>query len=592
MTQLVSHRGPDAEGIFTDEICGLGHRRLSILDLSDKANQPMHSHDGRYVMVFNGEVYNYRDIAKELNLSLSTTSDSEVILEAFAKEGVQAVQRFNGMFAFAIYDKNLQELYIFRDRAGIKPLFYYWDGQNLAFASELKSLAALPQVSRTVSPVAVSQFLNLGYIPAPHTIYSNSYKMPAGSYMHISATGFQTHTYWSLGEVISAREYTDETSAKVQLENLLSSSVQYQMISDVPLGIFLSGGIDSSLIAALAVKQSGNVINTFSIGFEDAKYSEASYAREVARHLGTSHHELIVMAGEARNLVETMMDVYDEPYADSSAIPTMLVSEFARRQVKVVLCGDGADELFFGYGMYQWAQRLAKPGMNFFKNPLSKVLKQGKQARYQKAADMLAYEETDYLPSHIFSQEQGFFSRKELKDLIGTAYLHNICLPALQVKKELTAMESQSVFDLQYYLPDDLLVKVDRASMQYGLEARVPYLDHHLIEFALNLSPELKFKNGVSKYLLKEVLYQYIPRQLFERPKKGFSIPLHEWLKKDLRYLLDDYLNESVVRKADIINYERVKALKREFLASNSYVYNRLWVLIVLHRFLIKHGYL
>jgi asparagine synthase (glutamine-hydrolysing) len=392
-----------------------------------------------------------------------------------------------------------------------------------------------------------------------------------------------------LGESITARECTDETSAKAQLESLLASSVNYQLISDVPLGVFLSGGIDSSLITALAVKQSAGTVNTFSIGFEESRYSEASYAKEVARHLGTSHHELIVTAREARNLIETMMDVYDEPYADSSAIPTMLVSEFARRQVTVVLCGDGADELFFGYGMYQWAQRLATPGLKYIKNPLARVLKQGRLARYQKAAGMLDYEDTDCLPGHIFSQEQGFFSRKELKEIMITPYPKDLCLPALMPGRDLTAMESQSLFDMQYYLPDDLLVKVDRASMQYGLEARVPYLDHRVVEFALNLSPDLKYKNGISKYLLKEILYQYVPRQLFERPKRGFSIPLHEWLRKDLKHLLDDYLNESLVRKAGVVKYEMVKALKRDFLEGNSYVYNRLWVLIVLHRFLWKH---
>jgi asparagine synthase (glutamine-hydrolysing) len=414
--------------------------------------------------------------------------------------------------------------------------------------------------------------------------------MPAGNYIYISRDSFQTHAYWALGEAVSANMYTDELSAKVQLESLLSSSVNYQMISDVPLGIFLSGGIDSSLVTALAVKQSPGNINTFSIGFEEAKYSEAVYAKEVARHLGTNHHELIVTSREVRELVETMMEVYDEPYADSSAIPTMLVSAFARQQVKVVLCGDGADELFFGYGMYQWAQRLAQPGLRLIKNPLAKVLKHGRQDKYQKAAGMLDFEDIHCLPSHIFSQEQGFFSRKELHGLLHKAHMQDVCLPTAQAKRNLTAIESQSLFDMQYYLPDDLLVKVDRASMQYGLEARVPYLDHQVIEFALNLSPDLKYRNGTSKYLLKEILYQYVPRQLFDRPKRGFSIPLQEWLHKDLKHLLDDYLNESLVTKAGVVKYEKVKALKRDFLEGNSYVYNRLWILIVLHRFLLKNN--
>jgi asparagine synthase (glutamine-hydrolysing) len=588
MTQAVSHRGPDAEGFFSDEICGLGHRRLSILDLSEQANQPMYSHDRRFIMVFNGEVYNYHDIAQQLQLTLRTSSDSEVIIEAFAKQGVNSVLLLNGMFAFAIYDTLTEELYLFRDRIGIKPLFYYWDGHHFAFASELKALLQIPQIPRCIQNEAISYFLNLGYVPAPHTIYQNIFKMPAASYIKLSRKGLSLHAYWSLDAAIQAKPLESEAQAKSELHHLLKTAVNYQLISDVPLGIFLSGGIDSSLITALAVSQSSVPVNTFSIGFKEQKFNESNYAAKVAKHLGTAHEEFIVSIREAEDLVEKMLDVYDEPYADSSAIPTMMVSRLARKQVTVALGGDGADELFFGYGMYQWAQRLAIPGINWLKNPLSAVLKQGKQSRFQKASRMFNFDDKSQLPYHIFSQEQGFFSRKEVNELLekDVKVLNGFNLNGKKRARPLNAMENQSLFDLKYYLPDDLLVKIDRASMQYGLEARVPYLDHKVVEFALNLSPDLKYKNGISKYILREILYEYVPASIFDRPKQGFSIPLHEWLRQDLQYLIHDYLNEDLIKQFDIVSYKEVQDLKTSFLAGNDFVYNRLWLLIVLHRWL------
>ncbi|QHT70556.1 asparagine synthase (glutamine-hydrolyzing) [Rhodocytophaga rosea] len=588
ITSEVHHRGPDAEGFFIDDICGLGHRRLSILDLSENANQPMYSHDRRYVMVYNGEVYNYQEIARQLQLDLQTSSDSEVILEAFAKKSTDCISLFNGMFAFAIYDTHTKQLYLVRDRIGIKPLFYYWDGQNFAFASELKSLVCLPQIKKNIYHEAIACFLNVGYIPAPFTIYQNIFKMPAASYIQISQAGLFQQVYWELHNVIRPHSLEDESQAKYELHNLLKSAVNYQLISDVPLGIFLSGGVDSSLITALAVSQSSAPVNTFSIGFKEQKFNESGYAAKVAAHMGTKHEEFIVSVKEAEDLVEKMLDVYDEPYADSSAIPTMMVSRLARKRVTVALGGDGADELFFGYGMYQWAKRLAIPGIEWLKNPLSAVLKQGKKSRYQKASRMFDFESKEYLANHIFSQEQGFFSRKEVNELlhIHTDPFNDLFINGKPVSRPLSAMENQSLFDLKYYLPDDLLVKVDRASMQYGLEARVPFLDHRVVEFALNLSPDLKYRNGTSKYILREILYEYIPAGIFARPKQGFSIPLHEWLRHDLQYLIHDYLSEKLVKQYGIVDYEEVDKIKTAFIAGNDFVYNRLWLLIVLHRWL------
>ncbi len=312
------------------------------------------------------------------------------------------------MFAFAIYHQHRKELRLVRDRLGIKPLFYYWDGQHLAFASELKALRSLPEVTLQPDPQAISRFMHRGYIPAPGTIYRNVYKLQPGHYLSMTEKGLENKPYWSLAGSLSGEVVREERAAKKQLEDLLISSVQYQLIGDVPLGVFLSGGIDSSIVAALASRQSDTKLNTFSIGFTDEKFNEAPYARAVAAHLGTEHHEFTVSAADARELAEPMLDAYDEPYADSSAIPTMLVSRLARQHVTVALCGDGGDELFFGYGMYGWAERLANPWMKAFRKPTAQLLTLPRAPRYQKAATLFDYEDEAGLPSHIFSQEQGF----------------------------------------------------------------------------------------------------------------------------------------------------------------------------------------
>jgi asparagine synthase (glutamine-hydrolysing) len=590
ITRSLQHRGPDAEGLFYDGTCGLGHRRLSILDLSAVANQPMQAAEHPYTIVFNGEVYNYREIGTGLNIPLRTTSDTEVILEAFAREGMKAVENFNGMFAFAIYHQHRKELHVVRDRVGIKPLFYYWDGQHLAFASELKAIRSLPEVTLQTDPKAISQFMHLGYIPAPGTIYKNVYKLQPGHYLSMTEKGLENNPYWSLAGCLSGEVVREEWAAKKQLEDLLISSVQYQLISDVPLGVFLSGGIDSSIVAALASRQSDTKLNTFSIGFREEKFNEAPYARAVAAHLGTAHHEFTVSADDARELIEPMLDAYDEPYADSSAIPTMLVSRLARQHVTVALCGDGGDELFFGYGMYGWAERLANPWMKAFRKPAAQLLTLPKAPRYQKAATLFGYEDETSLPSHIFSQEQGFFSERELGALMTGGPAANGKPYDMESPRKLTPREKQALYDLRTYLPDDLLTKVDRASMRYGLEARVPLLDHRLVEFALNLSPHLKHRNGVSKYLLKEVLYGYVPRQLFDRPKRGFSVPLADWLRHDLKYLQEKYLNRDLVNRYGVVKWETAAGLLAQFNGGNSYVYGRVWLLIVLHYWLEKHA--
>ncbi len=616
MTDILAHRGPDAEGYFYEGIIGMGHRRLSIIDLSDRANQPMFSHNGRYVIVYNGEVYNFQEIATVLKgtiplqptLDFNTSSDTEVILESFVQQGVDFVHQLNGMFAIAIYDKQEEVLHLFRDRMGIKPIYYYWDGKNFAFASELKSLSSLEQIPTEINRTAIRDFLQFGFIPAPLSIYKSIFKMESACYIRVSREGMEQKKYWTINSKLTKNIIKNKEQALVKLSDLLMSSVQYQLKSDVPFGVFLSGGIDSSLVTAHAVHLSGVKVNTFSIGFEENAYNESEYAKAIAKYLGTEHHEFIVSYRDAINLVDKMFDVYSEPFADSSAIPTMLVSKLAKQFVTVTLTGEGGDELFFGYGTYRWAKRLNNPVLHALRKPLANVLSK-LPSRYKRVSHLFHNVNPQNLRSHIFSQEQYCFSDSELQTLLHTKYqlpssidesmlfknimkIAEINSPGLQTDtrdRVLTPMEIQAIFDMHYYLQDDLLTKVDRASMQFSLETRVPYLDHRIVEFALNVSPQLKFKDGISKYILKEVLYQYIPATYFDRPKQGFAIPLSNWLNKELGWLITDYLSRTVVEKYEVVKYSEVDALIKAFRAGNHYLYNRLWLLIVLHKWLMKN---
>lgn len=593
MSVSLNHRGPDANDYYYTDTVGLCNSRLSILDLSAQANQPMHSHSNRYVIVYNGEVYNFKEIAAELNLNFRTNCDTEVIVEAFSEWGVTFVKRLNGMFAIAIYDKQEDILFLFRDRMGVKPLFYYWDGQNFAFASELKALMKLNYINsrKQVFKRSINEYLYLGYIPGPHTIYQNIYKFPAGHFARIKHGSLKIETYWKIEDNIRQTLITDEVEAKERLDSLVRQSVRYRLICDVPYGTFLSGGTDSSLVTAVAQSMSDTPVKTFSIGFEDEKYNEANYARKVAEYLKTDHHEFIVKYSDALPLVESVINSFDEPFADSSAIPTMLVSKMAKEFVTMTLSGDGGDELFLGYGSYLWAQRLANPLVRTFRKPLQLGLSKLSDQRYRKATLLLGQPPKGQMKSHIFSQEQGLFTRNEIDCMLEKDYLTFISLDEnySHLSRVLNPAEEQAVFDMKYYLKDDLLVKVDRSSMKYSLEVRVPILDYNIVEFALNLSPDLKIKNGVQKYLLKEVLYKYIPREYFDRPKWGFALPLARWLKKELRYLIDEYLSEQNIRKFGVVIPRYVENLKKEFFAGNIMLYNRIWLLIILHVWLAKH---
>lgn len=594
MSKSILHRGPDATGFFSDQYVGLAHNRLSIIDLSEMANQPMESNDSRFVIVFNGEIYNYDELRREYQLKTKTTSDTEVILELLARKGTDAIELFNGMFAIALYDKNEKSLTLIRDRMGVKPLFYYWDGIHFTFASELKSLLSIKYIkdNNTISNESINEFLHLGYIPEPHSMWNKIYKFPSGCYAKLKNGNLTFSRYWNIEEKIDPNTFTDEIQVRETLRDLLVSSVRYRLKSDVPFGTFLSGGIDSSIVTAIAQHQLSKPLNTYSIAFPESKNNEAEYARKVAKYLKTNHTELPVYEKDILGLIEPMLHLYDEPFSDSSSLPTMLVSKLSRQHVTMTLSGDGGDELFMGYGMYNWAQRLNNPMIKAFRKPLGFALSFG-NSRNKRAAKVFDYKDESTLKSHIFSQEQYLFSRYDISRVLHQDVLSDIKLSenSKKLDRQLTVKEQQALFDMKYYLKDDLLVKVDRASMFYSLETRVPMLDYNIVEYALNIDESLKIKNGESKYILKQVLYDYVPVEFFNRPKWGFSIPLSQWLKNDLKYLVDEYLNDSSIQNYGILDKIEVKRLLKMFYRDNvDYVYNRIWQLIVLQSFMKRNG--
>ncbi|MFW5708498.1 MAG: asparagine synthase (glutamine-hydrolyzing) [Bacteroidota bacterium] len=597
--ECIAHRGPDARGTWSQNNIVLGHLRLSIIDLSDAANQPMHSHCGRYVMVYNGEIYNYREIQQEIfridpGFQPRTHSDSEIILEAFARWGNAFVSKLNGMFAIAIWDKLDETLSLFRDRLGIKPLYYFQSGSSFGFSSELKALSLDPSLRKHLSEdaAAINQFLHLGYIPAPYTIFREIRKLPAGHWGVFSRGDFSVQAYWRAEEkVVPNQEKINDQQALSQLKQLLESSVQYRLIADVPYGTFLSGGIDSSLVTAVAQSLHNSAINTFSVGFWDKDYDESGYASQIAEYLGTNHHAMRITEQDALAYMPLLTGIYDEPFADSSAIPTLLVSQMARKHVTMTLSGDGGDELFLGYGAYKWAQWLSSPSVPLIRGLAAAILKRG-PVKYRRAAGLFESVAAQQLKSHIFSQEQYLFSRRQAnavlnRDMIQEYDLHEN-FPSLL--KRLSPAEQQALFDLTYYLPDDLLVKVDRASMFFALETRVPLLDYRIVEFALNLPRQYKFRNGQTKWLLQQLLASYIPKELFQRPKRGFAVPLQKWLRNPLKEFAMDYLHHDAVARYGVFDPLEVNRLVHAFYHNGQdYLYNRVWQLVVMQKWLSEN---
>ena len=584
--EILKHRGPDHQSTYIKNNVGLGHSRLSILDLSANANQPVISHSGNNVMVFNGEIYNYKQLKVKYKIPVKTTSDSEVILELFEKKGIDFVNELNGMFAIAIYNIQQKKLYLFRDRLGIKPFYYFYNKKHFFFASEIKALFAFNYVSKNkkINYNNIANFLHLGYLPGNETIFNNIKKLPAGQSFVVDETSFSPQKkYWDINKLIHKNTINNFSQAKNILTEHLFSSVEKRMISDVPLGTFLSGGIDSSLITAIAQSISSKPIDTFSIGFKENKFNETKYARKVAKHLKTNHHEFIVSEKDVISLFDNFFDAYDDLFADSSGFPAMMVSKLAKQHVSVVLSGDGGDELFHGYGMYKWAERLNSTLFKTIKQPLKYTLPLLNN-KYKRIAHLFDYNGKNPVMSHIFSQEQYLYSHNEIKKILKISNKEISNFNTIKQNRQLTPAEQQSLFDIQNYLKDDLLVKIDRASMQYALEVRVPLLDHNIVEYAINLHHSLKNKNGETKYLLKEILYDYVPKHIFNRPKWGFSIPLEKWLQTELKFILDKYTSKEITQKYNILNYKYIERLKYRYSKGEKYLFNRLWLIIVLYK--------
>lgn len=603
MTKSLSHRGPDAQDVFIseDSTIALGHTRLSIIDLSCDSNQPMTSFDGRHVIVFNGEIYNYRAIRSELensdgSLNFRTGSDTEVILNGYIRWKENICSKLQGMFAFVIYDQIDGSVFMSRDRLGKKPLYFFRDQSHFVFSSEIKALLTYPVVNQNISinTQAFYKFLHLGYVPEPHSIYNAIQKFPAGAYAYLKKDfSLEVNSYWDIREFqTGGRKLNDETAIQ-QLHNLLVEAVQDRLISDVPLGSFLSGGTDSSIVTAIASKLKGEKLKTFSIGFKERKFNESEYARQVASHLNTDHTEYILSEAEATGILETYLTHFDEPFADTSAIPTMLVSKLAREKVTVALTGDGGDELFLGYGSYDWARRLNSPVMSAIQSPLSFAFRKWGNDRLKRVSYLLQKVRPNEKRSHIFSQEQYFFTQSEIvnKLAVDNTISHDLIFsyadPLSAVAMD--EAERQALFDIQFYLKDDLLVKVDRASMFYGLECRSPFLDYRVVEFALDLPARFKIRNKEYKWILKQILSTYLPENLIYRQKWGFSIPLAKWMKNELAFLIDRYLSKECIEDIGMVKYSYVQELKNAFSRGENFLYNRLWVLIVAHKWLYEN---
>ncbi|MCD6048115.1 MAG: asparagine synthetase [Gammaproteobacteria bacterium] len=567
MTDFLAHGGPDDRGIWHDDYVAFGHRRLAIIDLSPLGHQPMLSASGRYVIIFNGEIYNFKILRAELEAKtyqFKGHSDTEVVLAAIEAWGfAKTLEKLNGMFAIALWDRQEKKLYLARDRFGEKPLYYGIVNGALIFASELKAICLYPGFQKRINQEALQLLLRYAYIQAPYSIYEGIYKLESGHYLVVDdKLKLQKHCYWSAVEAaLQARRCEIKLSfqeAVDELEGQLIESIRNRCISDVPLGAFLSGGIDSSIIVALMQKLSNKPVQTFSIGFDQKEYNEAPFAKAVAEHLQTDHHEFYVSEQDALDVIPKLATIYDEPFADSSQIPTYLISSLAKKRVTVVLTGDAGDEIFGGYGRYFTAQRfkalyslpplLRRTGAKFIRHFPWQCLGQNVHRANKLAWILENADKSNSLYQSLISQNyeaELYLSHEQLKSIDFEAY------------QGLTDTEHMMLWDTISYLPGDILTKVDRASMAVALETRIPFLDHKIFEFAWSLPADYKVREGSGKRLLKALLARYVPKQLVDRPKVGFGIPIHHWLRGPLREWGEDLIAD--MQNQDIINVQMVK---------------------------------
>ena len=597
MNDTMYHRGPDDAGVEIYEgadgyAIGFAHRRLAILDLSPMGHQPMHSEDKRISVVFNGEIYNFLELKEELTgYAFKSSCDTEVLIAAYLKWGIDMVDHIHGMFAIAIYDRESGDVYLIRDRIGKKPLFYWIDGSNIVFASELKPILKCPGFKPEIRRQIIPRFLYQQYIAAPETVFTDVYKLEAGSVLKFSGGEIKKWKYWNIKDVyrkMSSDPVGSYEEAKEELKIRLKNAVVSRMIADVPLGTFLSGGYDSSLVTAIAQEFSDKPVKTFCIGFDVPSYNEAEYAKEIASYLGTDHTELYITEKEMFDLVASIPQYYDEPFADNSQIPSMLVSRLAKKDVTVALSGDGGDEFFCGYNIYDnvgQAQKLEIPGAivhEIGRIPIGKgrlIDKMPFRVRVV-AGNRDPETKTQLVSEGYIRASHAFLSGKEVLDIPVCAldYINTDFNLAINEAPVLYPVESlygvsnfqvrRMLLDMDTYLPEDILVKMDRASMKYSLENRCPIMDTAVMEYSFRIPHRFKYYKGDKKHILKNIAYDYIPRNLLERPKTGFGVPMDAWLRGPLKEALLDYSSSSFLRKQGIFDAGYVSGFINDYVVN------------------------
>ena len=601
MTDVLYHRGPDFGGyeIINEDkaVIGLGHRRLSILDLSKLANQPM-SYKDISLIVYNGEIYNFKEIKKELEkegYEFTSNSDTEVILKAFDRWGINALNSFNGMFAFALYLKKEKKLLLVRDRSGVKPLYYYSKESVFLFASEIKSFHQSIHFDKDIDKEALFLYFRHGYIPDPYTIFKGCKKLEAGHYIEydIKKSSFEIKKYWDVFDLYNKPKYDlSENEIIEHTQKLFESAFSYRLIADVEVGVFLSGGYDSSVLSAILQKDRTQKIKTFSIGFYEDEFNEAHYAKEVASYLGTQHSEYYCTQKEALEIIPTLCEIYDEPFSDSSSIPTILVSRLAKESVKTALSADGADEIFGGYDMYKNAlkyKEMIEKIMPLFQKILSKTMSwvdplqipylrnyNTFPRKYEKLVSILNHSDIE----NIFSQVVDINTIKDIKFILKDDFIPLEIITTNSLKEQ-DAFNRLLAIHYKTFLNGDILTKIDRASMSVSLESREPFLDYRIIEFMARIDSKHKFKYNQSKYILKEIAHKYLPKEMMQRPKQGFNIPLEKWLRNELKEYLKIYLNPKRVEEENLLNVKRVTEIYNSFLDGKSEYSELLWQILI-----------